>query len=226
MKSRWCSSSLRQHDQITCSNASSSSSLSSDVDNTTSGSRQQRHRIDEAMDKLRLEMVSLMDQDLSLMKQLLTLNETIEDLKWQQQFYTYSTSWASSSASKYLDSNLSVSDTRMYDSEDDLMAVQHTSYSSVQGGQPGKANWYGRRNVRKNAVDFGKTPVDSSASHLTDPAIASTCSRTSIQTTYTEDSRSGSQASEIVSIHHERGENSFDSGIHESISGDELTWSA
>lgn len=58
MKSRWCSSSLRQHDQITYSNASlsSSSSSSSDVDNT-SGSRQQRHRIDEAMDKLRLEMV-------------------------------------------------------------------------------------------------------------------------------------------------------------------------
>ncbi|XP_052095181.1 uncharacterized protein LOC127730707 [Mytilus californianus] len=34
-----------------------------------------------AMDRLRLEMTSLVDQDLSLMRQLLTLNETIEELK-------------------------------------------------------------------------------------------------------------------------------------------------
>ncbi|XP_076079510.1 uncharacterized protein LOC143049717 [Mytilus galloprovincialis] len=34
-----------------------------------------------AMDRLRLEMTSLVDQDLSLMRQLLTLNETIEEMK-------------------------------------------------------------------------------------------------------------------------------------------------
>ncbi|CAG2229433.1 unnamed protein product [Mytilus edulis] len=34
-----------------------------------------------AMDRLRHEMTSLVDQDLSLMRQLLTLNETIEELK-------------------------------------------------------------------------------------------------------------------------------------------------
>ncbi|XP_076079502.1 uncharacterized protein LOC143049709 [Mytilus galloprovincialis] len=34
-----------------------------------------------AMDRLRQEMTSLVDQDLSLMRQLLTLNETIEELK-------------------------------------------------------------------------------------------------------------------------------------------------
>ena len=34
-----------------------------------------------ALSKLRVEMASLVDQDMSLMKQLLTLNETIEELK-------------------------------------------------------------------------------------------------------------------------------------------------
>ncbi|XP_052095193.1 uncharacterized protein LOC127730717 [Mytilus californianus] len=34
-----------------------------------------------AMERLRQEMTSLVDQDLSLMRQLLTLNETIEELK-------------------------------------------------------------------------------------------------------------------------------------------------
>ncbi|KAJ8305560.1 hypothetical protein KUTeg_016105 [Tegillarca granosa] len=37
-----------------------------------------------AMEMLRKEVTSLMDQDLSLMKQLLTLNETIEELKFKR----------------------------------------------------------------------------------------------------------------------------------------------
>ncbi|OWF38135.1 uncharacterized protein LOC110466625 [Mizuhopecten yessoensis] len=40
--------------------------------------------MDSAMDKLRREMAGLMDQDLSLMKQLLTLNETIEEIKFKR----------------------------------------------------------------------------------------------------------------------------------------------
>lgn len=40
--------------------------------------------MDSAMDKLRKEMAGLMDQDLSLMKQLLTLNETIEEIKFKR----------------------------------------------------------------------------------------------------------------------------------------------
>ncbi|XP_013408078.1 uncharacterized protein LOC106172043 [Lingula anatina] len=42
--------------------------------------------IDHKMELLRKEMSSLIDQDLALMKQLLTLNETIEDLKWQRRY--------------------------------------------------------------------------------------------------------------------------------------------
>jgi len=38
-----------------------------------------------------------MDLDLSLMKQLLTLNETIEDLKWQRKFFIHQSSLPSSS---------------------------------------------------------------------------------------------------------------------------------
>ncbi|VDI07638.1 Hypothetical predicted protein [Mytilus galloprovincialis] len=40
-----------------------------------------RTSLSTAMDKLREEMASLVDQDLSLMKQLMTLNETIEEIK-------------------------------------------------------------------------------------------------------------------------------------------------
>ncbi|RUS69724.1 hypothetical protein EGW08_022510 [Elysia chlorotica] len=69
-----------------------------------------------------------MEQDLSLMKQLLTLNETIEELKWQRQYYSSCyMSCASLSPSGYLQyrasgggSVWSVSDTEMYESEDDF----------------------------------------------------------------------------------------------------------
>ncbi|KAK3102850.1 hypothetical protein FSP39_014414 [Pinctada imbricata] len=40
--------------------------------------------LDLAFEKLGKEMSSLMDQDLSLMKQLLMLNESIEELKWKR----------------------------------------------------------------------------------------------------------------------------------------------
>ncbi|XP_060070365.1 uncharacterized protein LOC132550337 [Ylistrum balloti] len=40
--------------------------------------------MDEAMATLRKEMANLMDQDLGLMKQLLTMNDTIEEIKFQR----------------------------------------------------------------------------------------------------------------------------------------------
>ena len=74
-----------------------------------------------------------MEQDLSLMKQLLTLNETIEELKWQRQYYSCSTSCASLSPSGHFHcragdtgSAWSVSDTEMYESEDDLRLLTST----------------------------------------------------------------------------------------------------
>lgn len=57
-----------------------------------------------------------MDQDLSLMKQLLTLNEAIEDLKWQSRNNSRS---FSTSSCDLCGSDLSVSDTEMVFHSDD-----------------------------------------------------------------------------------------------------------
>lgn len=73
--------------------------------------------IDIAMGKLREEMNSLMDQDLSLMKQLLTLNETIEELKWKRRC-SYD-SMPDSSAELDV-SDWSVSDNDLFESCGDL----------------------------------------------------------------------------------------------------------
>ncbi|KAL4237139.1 hypothetical protein ACF0H5_005519 [Mactra antiquata] len=82
--------------------------------------------IDIAMETLRSEMASLMDQDLSLMKQLLTLNETIEDLKWQKKYY-HSQSSVPGSSCDLSGSDLSISDTDMYDSENEIFPAKTTS---------------------------------------------------------------------------------------------------
>ncbi|KAH3734002.1 uncharacterized protein LOC127850723 [Dreissena polymorpha] len=77
-------------------------------------------KIVSAMDMLRKEMASLMDLDLSLMKQLLTMNEAIEDIKSQSTFRSRPSSLASSgdlSASDW-----SVSETDMYLSSNDICA--------------------------------------------------------------------------------------------------------
>ena len=58
-----------------------------------------------------------MDQDLSLMKQLLMLNESIEELKWKRR-HSYE-SMAGSSC-ELSDSDWSVSDTDMFASESEL----------------------------------------------------------------------------------------------------------
>ncbi|KAK3609750.1 hypothetical protein CHS0354_029199 [Potamilus streckersoni] len=85
--------------------------------NRTNG---KKNSIDTAMETLRAEMSSLMDQDLSLMKQLLTLNETIEELKWQQRHYHSRSSIAESSCD-LTNSDWSVSETDMYESENDSL---------------------------------------------------------------------------------------------------------
>lgn len=78
-----------------------------------------RTSIDDAMEKLRNEMASLMDQDLSLMKQLLTLNEAIEDLKVKRLYHVSKDSLRASSQEMHA-SDWSVSETDMFDSEDNL----------------------------------------------------------------------------------------------------------
>ena len=60
-----------------------------------------------------------MDQDLSLMKQLLTLNEAIEDLKVKRLYHVSKDSLRASSQELHV-SDWSVSETDMFDSEDNL----------------------------------------------------------------------------------------------------------
>lgn len=67
-----------------------------------------------------------MEQDLSLMKQLLTLNETIEELKWQRRYY-YSRSSVPDSSQSIQRSDWSVSDTEMYETDDDLPLTTTTT---------------------------------------------------------------------------------------------------
>lgn len=86
--------------------------------NTESLKKSKRTTIDDAMDKLRNEMASLMDQDLSLMKQLLTLNEAIEDLKTKRLYHVSKDSLPASSQDIHA-SDWSVSETDMFDSEDE-----------------------------------------------------------------------------------------------------------
>ncbi|KAH9493158.1 hypothetical protein Btru_022503 [Bulinus truncatus] len=63
--------------------------------------------LDAAIQVLKHEMASLMEQDLHLMKQMLTLNEEIEDLKWRKRH-----AWGEMSSSFYssdmIQSNISV----------------------------------------------------------------------------------------------------------------------
>ncbi|XP_025110558.1 uncharacterized protein LOC112574004 [Pomacea canaliculata] len=52
----------------------------------TASRSKKKSSIDVAIETLKKEMTSLMEQDLSLMKQLLTLNEEIEELKWRRKY--------------------------------------------------------------------------------------------------------------------------------------------
>ena len=73
-----------------------------------------------------------MDQDLSLMKQLLTLNEAIEDLKVKRLYHVSKDSLRGSSHDVLNASDLSVSETDMFDSDVDLNK-KHTQAQRSRG---------------------------------------------------------------------------------------------
>ncbi|OWF51737.1 uncharacterized protein LOC110448697 [Mizuhopecten yessoensis] len=86
------------------------------------GHKTKKSSIDVAMAKLGTEMTSLMDQDMSLMKQLLMLNEAIEELKFHRRYSN--SSLPDSSCDLVSDSDdESVSETDMFVSEDDLVKM-------------------------------------------------------------------------------------------------------
>ncbi|KAK3609755.1 hypothetical protein CHS0354_029205 [Potamilus streckersoni] len=80
--------------------------------------------IDEAMERLNFEMASLMDQDLSLMKQLLTLNESIEELKSKRLYYVSKDSLRTSSQELHT-SDWSMSETEMYEEDAKVNKLDH-----------------------------------------------------------------------------------------------------
>ncbi|XP_045160465.2 uncharacterized protein LOC123525467 [Mercenaria mercenaria] len=155
--------------------------------------------IDVAMETLRTEMASLMDQDLSLMKQLLTLNETIEDLKWQKKYY-HSQSSLPDSSCDLSRSDLSISDTDMYESENEVLRKYPTSSPvSVHSVKDIES----RRSCRAEIADLESDSFEKSQIDLYEcPSIDTTL--------LTEDF----QRFLVGSCCHEE-QNSFDSGIHE-----------
>ncbi|OWF38136.1 uncharacterized protein LOC110466649 [Mizuhopecten yessoensis] len=93
-------------------------------------SQQPASSIESAMDKLRREMASLMDQDLSLMKQLLTLNETIEDIK-SRRLYGVSKESLCQSNGDLGGSRDSFSDMDLYDSDEELHKQSNMKYTCL-----------------------------------------------------------------------------------------------
>ena len=148
---------------------------------------------------------SLMEQDLSLMKQLLTLNETIEDLKWQRRYY-YSPHSLSASSIELDHSDCSVSDTEMYDSEDDTLIPTATTATASP-------------TCRAPAVLLSP-PESSSSSHRNyESSHVTSTHACSGEKRCVVDSHLLVAGSSVKVYHGEQ--NSFDSGIHESSSGEE-----
>ena len=142
---------------------------------------------------------SLMDQDLSLMKQLLTLNEAIEDLKWQKKYYHSQNSMPDSSCDLN-ESDWSVSETDMYDSESEALRKYPTvSALSLQGSFDG----------RKDSETRLSTPKSKTASCHS----VKSCAR---------DIPKDLDFFLTASPCHEE-QNSFDSGIHEPVHREEIT---
>ncbi|XP_060070420.1 uncharacterized protein LOC132550378 [Ylistrum balloti] len=102
-------------------------------------SQQPSSPIESAMDKLRREMASLMDQDLSLMKQLLTLNETIEDIK-SRRLYGVSKESLCQSNEDLEGSRDSFSDMDLYDSDEELHKPSNMKYTCLTVSDNGKRN--------------------------------------------------------------------------------------
>ncbi|XP_062589691.1 uncharacterized protein LOC134251308 [Saccostrea cucullata] len=87
--------------------------------------QRKRSSIDVAMETLRKEMASLMDQDLCLMKQLLTLNETIEDIKTRR-WYSASQNSLQASSVNLRGSDDSLSETDMYAPDEGILDVKES----------------------------------------------------------------------------------------------------
>lgn len=160
-------------------------------------STKKKTSIDVAMETLRTEMASLMDQDLSLMKQLLTLNETIEELKWQKK---HSQSSIPTSSCDLSDSDWSVSETDMYDSENEApKKFPSSSPISVDKNE-------------RSSKDVTADPFDisSTAELFKRPPVDTTSLSEEIELIFTG-KYCGSE------------QNSFDSGIHEALVRETIT---
>ena len=159
---------------------------------------------------------SLMEQDLSLMRQLLTLNETIEDLKWQRRYY-YSPRSLSGSSTELDHSDCSISDTEMYDSDDDtLLPTASSTTAATSATATGTIT----------ASPTCKAPV----MLLSAPAASSSGSRRNYESSHVTSTHAcGDEKrcvdSELlvagsVKVYHGE-QNSFDSGIHDSSCSEE-----
>ena len=173
---------------------------------------------------------SLMDQDLSLMKQLLTLNETIEELKWQRRYYyhhnhhhhSHSRCSLHVSSTDVLHSDLSISDTEMYDSDDDaLLTIPQTATATITPAapvvvlSPSSSSTASSSYPRKYGVLHG-------SDHVT--ATHAPCSDSDSQRDASTDSQTvvGTESSSSSKVYHS-GQDSFDSGIHDPCSEEEAT---
>ncbi|XP_012943113.1 flocculation protein FLO11 [Aplysia californica] len=92
MKERWKEEEEREEEREEGENGTSGS------DTAMTSPCRRRNSLDVAMATLRKEIASLMEQDLGLMRQLLTLNEEIESLKWMRRYAWGRGSCSSSSA--------------------------------------------------------------------------------------------------------------------------------
>ena len=159
---------------------------------------------------------SLMEQDLSLMRQLLTLNETIEDLKWQRRYY-YSPRSLSGSSTELDHSDCSVSDTEMYDSDDDTLLPTASSTAAATNAA-----------ATITASPTCKAPV----MLLSAPAASSSGSRRNYESSHVTSASAHACGGEkrcvdtellvagSVKVYHGE-QNSFDSGIHDSSCSEE-----
>ncbi|KAL5022562.1 hypothetical protein ScPMuIL_001717 [Solemya velum] len=182
----------------------------SDSSVTTDGGK--KTSLDHAMDKLRKEMVSLMDQDLSLMKQLLTLNEAIEDLKFRRNNY-YSRSSIQGSSCEFSESDWSVSGSDIH--EHGLEPKWKYPASPRVSRQPR----FGRHSGSGNIAEW---PEDN-LHHTRLNNLRYTHTGTLSSTPSTLDSKKPKEPEIIVNNTTERtGEqNSFDSGIDEPSAANE-----
>ena len=150
-----------------------------------------------------------MEQDLSLMKQLLTLNEAVEDVKWQQRYYCHQQQACTSSNSSYVDENHCDSSA----SEDDVMSsfCPMISRLSCQSSQ---------------ALTTSHSSDTLAISTINLTLLCSDTDTLSKQTSSMVESSSSknddlSEVEDSVKVYH-REQNSFDSGIHETSSDDDV----